>query len=100
MMRNKKNKTVSVAEVNTLLRELEQVAKDASKRYNGNEEVNYSYMNGLLVGALKYITTLAATGGTPEEVRDALKYETTLISNYNRQPQTTWSFDNTKLSLV
>jgi hypothetical protein len=100
MMRNKKNKTVSLTEMNTLLRELQTATEQAARRYNPDGEINYGYMAGLVTGSLRTIAILATTGGTPEEVRDAIKYEIVLISNYNREPQTTWSFDNTKLSLV
>ncbi len=86
--------------MNTILCELQTAAEQAARRLNEDGEINYPYMAGLLTGALRTIAILATTGGTAEEVRDAIKYETTLFNNYNRKPQQTWSFDSTKLSLI
>lgn len=75
----KKRNTVSVSEINELLRNYLQEVEDAARRH-GQGAINYPYATGVLNSALCHLVTLATTGGTPKEVRDALKVETTHIS--------------------
>ena len=83
-MKRKKN-TVSIAEVTDLLNTFLQEVEFAARRYDGTEYINYPYATGLLTGTLRHLVSLATTGGTATEVRDALKYETSLIHNYSRK---------------
>jgi hypothetical protein len=82
MMKRKKN-TVSVSEINELLRNYLNEVEDAARRHGGGA-INYPYATGVLTSALRHLVTLATTGGTPEEVRNALKYETALTSQVSR----------------
>jgi hypothetical protein len=82
MMRKKKN-TVSVAEVTDLLNTFLQEVEYASRR-KGEGGINYPYATGLLSSSIRTLVSLATTGGTATEVRDALKYEIELIHNYAR----------------
>jgi len=79
----KKRNTVSVAEVTDLLHQYLVEVEDTARRY-GQGAINYPYATGLLSEGLKSLVFLATTGGTPEEVRDALKTETRLISQVSR----------------
>lgn len=74
-MRTNKNK-VALSEINRQLREFLIGVEDASRKFNGNVEINYPYATGLLTSVLKHMVTLAATGGTAQEVIAALKMET------------------------
>ena len=82
-MRTKKN-TVSVSEINEVLHQFLVEVEGSSRRYNRDEQINYPYATGMLTSTLKLLVTLATTGATPTEVRDALVYETMLASKQNR----------------
>lgn len=81
-MKNKRNK-ISVSEINELLRDYLNEVEDAARRH-GDGAINYPYATGILTSALRHLVTLATTGGTPEEVRNALKYETALTGRTSR----------------
>lgn len=81
-MKNKRNK-ISVSEINELLRNYLNEVEDAARR-QGDGAINYPYATGVLTSALRHLVTLATTGGTPEEVRNALKYETALTGRTSR----------------
>ena len=80
-----KKNTVSIVEVQDLLHTFLQEIEFAARRYDGTEYINYPYATGLLTNTLRYVVTLATTGGTAEEVCNALRYETTLVHNLSRQ---------------
>ena len=83
MIKNKK-KSVSLTEVNELLREYLFAVEDASRKRSGDGAINYPYATGILTSGLRSLVTLATAGkATAEEVRDALKYETRLLKCMN-----------------